>query len=137
MRPPLLRFLKYSVVGVSTFVFDLLILLCFIDVLGLDPVASAAIAYLIAVSVNYMLSRHFVFMGSLREVGSGYLLFVVIALFGAALVTSGMYVLATILGVHYMVSRVLIAAISGFWNYLMNLYVNFKVAGKHGGIIGE
>jgi hypothetical protein len=35
-----------------------------------------------------------------------------------------------LLGLHYLVSRILIAGVVGVWNYLLNLYVNFKVAGK-------
>jgi putative flippase GtrA len=99
----------------------------------MSEVGAAGVAFIIAVSVNYLLSRRLVFKGSLRSVGGGYLNFMIIAGAGLLLVTAGMFALTSWLGVHYLVARVAIAVVTGFWNYLMNLYVNFKVAGNHVG----
>lgn len=129
--PTIQRFLKYSGIGVCTFLFDLLLLYIFIDVYGIDPLISAGVAFVIAVSVNYVVSRHFVFSGTMRSVGTGYANFIAIASTGLLIVVGGMYVLVEILAIHYAISRIIVAGITGFWNYLMNLYVNFKVAGKH------
>jgi putative flippase GtrA len=41
-----------------------------------------------------------------------------------------MYVFVDMLGFDYIFSRVIIAGVVGMWNYLMNLYFNFRVAGK-------
>lgn len=130
MRSPLRRFLKYLGVGCSTFLLDLLLLVLFIDLLGINHLLAAALAFLIAVSINYAISRAFVFKGTLRQVGSGYAIFLCIAGMGLALVVVGMYVLTDLFGIHYLIARICIASIVGFWNYLMNLFVNFKVAGK-------
>jgi putative flippase GtrA len=123
--------MKYASVGVSTFLFDLFLLFIFIDAFAWDYVFATASAFLIAVSINYSLSRRYVFSGTLREIHSGYVVFILIALIGLGVVTGGMVVLVGILDWHYAVSRIVIAGIVGMWNYLMNLYVNFKVAGKH------
>lgn len=131
MSPALVRFSKYSLVGVGTFAFDLVLLAILIDLVSLNPVFSAAIAFLIAVSINYALSRHFVFKGTARSLGDGYAHFVLIAIAGLLLVIGGMYMLVTIFTWHYASARLLVAALTGFWNYIMNLFVNFKVAGKH------
>ncbi len=125
------RFLKYAVCGGSTFMFDLLLLALFINVLGWNPAFAAGLAFLIAVSINYNLSRRFVFKGSLRSIHEGYVGFLAIAGTGLLLITSGMYFLVDVLGWNYLFSRVLIAFFTGTWNYLLNLYVNFRVAGKH------
>jgi putative flippase GtrA len=126
-----LRFGKYSLIGFSTFAFDLVLLYVFIDVLKWPQVFSVGFAFLIAVSINYALSRQYVFKGTLRSVKTGYINFLIIAGTGLLFVTLGMYVLSEMLAVHYLLARVLVALFTGFWNYLMNLYVNFKVAGKH------
>lgn len=124
------RFLKYLSVGVSTFLFDLTLLFIFIDFLGMHHVVAAGVAFLIAVSCNFLISRRFVFKGTARPPGKSYAAFIVIAGSGLLFVSGLMYVSVDILGLHYLVSRVLIAGVVGMWNYLMNLYLNFKVVGK-------
>ncbi len=122
-----IRFLKYSAVGVSTFAFDLVLLFVLTDFLHIQYIVSTGIAFILAVSVNYFLSRALVFKGTLRSVHAGYAIFIIIAASGLLIVTGSMFVLV---GLNYLVSRVLIAGIVGVWNYLLNLYVNFKVAGQ-------
>src|SRR5262245_47071048 len=130
VRKALLRLSRYSVVGVSTFLFDLLLLYVLTDFLLWNYLVSAATAFTIAVTVNYVLSRHYVFKGTLRSVGSGYAAFLAIAGAGLATITVLMALFVEVFHWNYLWSRVFIAAIVGMWNYLMNLYVNFKVAGK-------
>ncbi len=62
---------------------------------------------------------------------TGYSYFILIAGVGALFVTASMYVLVTILGAQYLLARIGIAAVTGIWNYAMNLFFNFKVAGIH------
>lgn len=131
MIPALQRFFKYSAVGLSTFLFDLCLLYLFIEVWSINYVLAAGLAFMIAVSVNFVMSRRYVFVGSLRSVPASYLNFLLIVGIGLLVVMGGMYVLVAVMGQSYALSRVVLAAVTGFWNYLMNLFVNFKVAGKH------
>ncbi len=131
MSPKYIRFFKYWLTGSSTFLLDLLLLFIFVDYFEASYVSAASASFLIAVSVNYFISRHFVFKGTLRSVGRGYVNFILIALAGLIIIAVGMYVLTSILAVHYLLARITIAGMTGLWNYLMNLYVNFKVAGKY------
>lgn len=131
MLRALQRLGKYSLVGGATFAFDLLLLFVLVDGFAVPPVVAAAAAFLLAVSINYVISRRWVFPGTLRSVHEGYAGFVLIALAGLLIVLGGMYLLTVYFSVNYLLARVTVAAITGFWNYLMNLYVNFKVAGKH------
>lgn len=124
------RFFRYSIVGTSTFALDLTLLYFLTDVLGVYYVLSAGIAFMIAVSVNYFLARKHVFAQTSRAFESGYVLFLVIAGVGLLLVMALMYLAVDVLGFGYITSRVVIAGQVGLWTYGMNLYVNFKVAGK-------
>jgi len=126
----LVRLLKYSSVGLSTFILDLAMLFILTDLFNIYYVLSASLAFLISFSVNYPLSRRYVFTGTLRSVGTGYIIFIFIGSAGLVMVGSLMYALVDLVGLNYIISRVIIAAIVGLWNYFMNLYVNFKVAGK-------
>ena len=125
------RFFKYSLVGSSTFALDLGLLFILIDGFKWHPTAAAGTSFIIAVSLNYLLSRRYVFPGSIRSTNSGFLTFLGIASGGLVLVTGLMAVFVGIFGWNFLFSRTLIAVITGFWNYLLNLYVNFKVAGQH------
>ncbi len=131
VRPPisqsLARFCRYTTIGMPTFLFDLYLLFVLTSIVGLSPVTSAGISFFIAISLNYSLSKHYVFKDTTRGTTSTYLLFLLIGGIGLFLVTSLMYVCVEMLGWNYMISRILIAVIVGFWNYFMNLRVNFRV----------
>ena len=131
VSPALQRFLKYSLIGGSTFAFDLLLLSILTELLYVNPVLASGAAFLVAVSINYWISRTFVFKGTGRDTASGYVYFLMIAGTGLAFVMGTMFVLVSVLGFHPLLSRVCVAAVTGFWNYLINLYFNFKMAGKH------
>ncbi|ACS79549.1 GtrA family protein [Maridesulfovibrio salexigens] len=126
-----IRFLRYTCVGGGTFLFDLALLYLFTDGFNWSPVFSAGLAFLIAVSLNYIISRRLVFKGTTREFKQGYLGFLLIAGTGLIIVTGGMFLMVDILHWQYIISRILISLITGLWNYILNLYVNFRVAGKH------
>ncbi|WP_432737125.1 GtrA family protein [Maridesulfovibrio sp. FT414] len=125
------RFLRYGCVGGGTFLFDLGLLCIFIEKLGWNPVTAAGTAFLLAVSLNYIISRSFVFKGTERSLKQGYLGFLLIAGTGLAIVTGGMHIMTSVLNWQYIVSRIMVSLVTGMWNYLLNLHVNFRVAGKH------
>ncbi|MEY2665637.1 MAG: hypothetical protein RLZZ480_742 [Candidatus Parcubacteria bacterium] len=123
------RFAHYSLIGGGTFLLDLLLLFVFIDVFAVYYLAAAAVAFAIAVSCNYVISRRFIFSNTTRGYKTGYVNFLLIAGAGLCFVTLGMYVLVDILECSPIISRVGVAMVTGVWNYLMNLFVNFKTAG--------
>ncbi len=125
------RFLKYMMVGGSTFLFDLLLIYLMTEFLRVPYWASTAVGFLIAVSINYFVSRRFVFKGTERKIHHGYLYFIALAGGGALFVTAAVAGLVATFALHYLVARVLVACIMGIANYLFNLHFNFKVAGLH------
>jgi len=125
------RFLKYTGVGGSTLVLDLFLLYLLIDRFQVHYVPATALAFGIAVSINYLISRRFVFTGTLRSVHASYGIFLLIAGAGMGAVTGLMVVFHELFQLPYLPARIIIASIVGLWTYGMNLYVNFKVAGKH------
>jgi putative flippase GtrA len=129
--PALIRFARYAVVGVSTLAFDLLLLAAFTQLLSIPYYLGTPVAFLIAVSINYAISRSFVFRGTERSVHHGYMYFILIAGVGTAFITGGVYLLVTYAHLNYLVARLLIAGVVGLFNYLTNLHWNFRVAGKH------
>jgi|JI10StandDraft_1071094.scaffolds.fasta_scaffold683372_2 putative flippase GtrA len=131
MSPGVIRLLKYALVGGATFLFDLVLLYLLTDVFHIQYLLSAGIAFVIAVSINYAISRKLVFSETKRAVGVGYGAYIVIALIGLVAVVAGMALLVEVLQVQYLFARVSIALFVGIWNYSTNLFLNFKVAGIH------
>jgi len=125
------RFFRYAVVGVSTLLFDLVLLAALTELLDVPYYVATPFAFLIAVSINYMLSRAHVFRGTSRTVHHGYAYFITFALLGAFITTSGVALLVSAFGLYYLFARVLVAGFVGIGNYLLNLHFNFRVAGHH------
>ncbi len=125
------RFLCYALVGASTLSFDLVLLYIATSLLGFPYYISTPASFLIAVSINYFISRRYVFKGTERAVHHGYAYFIGVALLGAFITTSLVALLVTSLHLYYLLARILVAGIIGIGNYLFNLHLNFKVAGIH------
>jgi putative flippase GtrA len=131
ISPALIRFIQYSAVGLGTFLIDLWILYVLITFFELNYILAAGAAFLIAVSVNYVCSRRYVFTGTPRGVLYGYINFMLIASIGVLFVMGGMYVLVGQFSLNYLLARCVLGGLTGVCNYILNLYVNFKVAGIH------
>ncbi len=131
LSPAVTRFAKYSLVGVATLSFDLLLLAALTQLFHVPYYFSTPSAFLVAVSLNYLISQSFVFRGSGRPPHQSYAYFILIAGVGAAGITAGVYLLITYAHMHYIVARIGIAGIVGMCNYLTNLHLNFRVAGRH------
>ena len=126
-----MRFVRYSAVGVATFVGDLALLYLAVHTLGIPYYIATPCTFLIAVSINYFLSRRFVFRKTERSLHAGYAYFIGIALCGAFGTTALMIALVTNLHIFYITARIATAGVVGLGNYFFNLYWNFNVAGKH------
>jgi putative flippase GtrA len=125
------RFFKYSSVGFGTFMLDLVLLWTMVEKLGVNYLVATGSAFLIAVSINYLVSRKIVFNITKTKLVSGYINFIVIATFGIILTTGSVAVLTYLFGFYYLFARILTAGMVGIFNYILNLRYNFKVAGVY------
>ncbi len=125
------RFLRYVTVGVGTFLVDLLLLFLFIEVAHLHYTFATATAFFLAVSLNYLISRQWVFSGSERAVVRGYVYFLQWAGLGMLLTVFLMWCMTTYTAWHFVLIRISVAGVVGMMNYLGNLYYTFKVAGEN------
>ena len=120
---------RYTGIGLATFGIDLLLLFLFIDYFGLNVLFATGLAFLIALSINYFLSRRFVFKYSARDLKEGYVYFLIVALIGMGFTVALMWGLMTYTALSVLISRILVAFFVGLGNYFVNLLYNFKVAG--------
>ena len=131
MKKAVYRFFRYSMIGGGTFLIDLSLLFVWTDFLRINYLLAACFSFILAVSLNYFISRKYVFHGSTRNKKEGYTWFIGIALSGMAIVAGMMYILVSRLAMNYLIARVFVALFTGVWNYLLNLYFNFRVVGQH------
>lgn len=131
VSPGAKRFYRYASIGFLTFSFDLAILVFAVEAIGLPFYLATPICFVIAVSINYALSRLHVFRGTTRSIHMGYAYFLASAGLGAFLSTSGVTFFVLAFGIHYLPARIIVAAVVGCLNYLFNLRFNFKVMGVH------
>ena len=130
-RSGIIRFFRYALVGGSTFAFDLGLIWVMTELIGIPYYISTPFAFVVAVSLNYFISRRFVFKGTERKVHHGYAYFITVAGGGALLITLAVALLTETLHLHYLLARTLVACAVGIGNYLFNLHINFKVVGRH------
>lgn len=124
------RFFRYSIVGVSTFAIDLAILWVLIDFFEVNLFLAAAIGFLIGVSINYAVSRVWVYQGTNRSFTRGYVYFLILALVGVGATILLMWLLTAFTNLHYITVRVIVAGFVGLSTYLLNLHLNFRVVGE-------
>jgi len=123
------RFFRYAAVGGATFLFDLSLLWILIEKFHVHYLHASVSGFLIAVSVNYSISRRWVFKGSQRRLAAGYLYFLKTAAAGAMATGFLMWLFCAATHGPYLLIRIIIAAVVGTGNYLIHLYLNFRVAG--------
>lgn len=127
----LYRFARYYLVGGSTFLIDLVILYALTIFFNVPYQLAVGIGFAIGVSINYAVSRLWVFTGTERRLHHGYAYFLGAGLLSLAAVLTLVGILVERFGISLIVARILVSGVVGIGNYLFNLYLNFKVAGKH------
>lgn len=120
------RTARYSMVGASGMVLDLMMLALLYGSLGVPLLIANAISFLTAVASNYTLNRRWTFADrGRRSVGAGGTIFLSAALVGLAISEAGLWVL-TERGAYYLVAKLVMTAAVFGWNYGFNNAVTFR-----------
>ena len=131
LAPALQRFGRYALVGVSTFGADLALCLALHHWLQVPYPLAVALGFYAGMSLNYLISRRFVFRGTTRRLWQGYGYFALFALAASLLTSTLTSTLVAGAGLSLVLARVLVAGPVGVLNYLINLRFNFMVQGQH------
>ena len=117
---------RNTLASVVAFGIDLALLWMLVELSGLAYLAAAAIAFLVAMSVHYGLSRIWVFKGSRRGLATGYVYFLVNAGIGLVVTLAVFWALLEWLGIHYLFARLVASIIAGLLVFFLNAVFNFK-----------
>lgn len=111
------EFIKFCIVGAITFILDYGLLFFFTERLQINYLLSTALAFSIAVIVNYILCLLFVFTKS-KNGRKQFILFIYASLGGLLLNQLSMWFLVEKLSIYYMFAKIISTIIVTLWNYL-------------------
>jgi putative flippase GtrA len=123
------RFIRNALISLPTFLLDLGLLVLLVQRLHTDYRLATLLAFLLANGLSYLLARRLVFAGTRRSVKSGLVYFLAIAAAAALALTPMMWLLVGVFHIEFILSRIVAAVLLGIGGYLLNLTVNFRVAG--------
>ena len=122
-----IQLLRYFFVGGLSFAVDFLLLFGLTSGLGIDYLISTAIAFLAGVTANYLLSRSWVFPSrTLSNSGVEFSVFALIGIVGLGMTEAGMWFLTGVIGFHYLLSKIVVAIVVFFWNFIARKVVLFS-----------
>lgn len=94
---------------------------------GLHYLLSATIAFIIGLSVNYLVSTLWIFQkGKVKNRYVEFLFFTLIGVVGLGLNELIMYVFTDLMDVHYLLSKIISTVLVFLWNFLARKYMLFN-----------
>lgn len=119
MKKLLAQFMKFGVVGVIAFVIDYGLLALLTELFGINYLVSATISFTASVVFNYVASMRYVFthkegMSRRRE----FVIFVALSVIGLLINNGCMWAGVELLGVHYLLTKIVATAIVMIWNFV-------------------
>lgn len=121
------RFSFYTLAGVTTFAFDLVLLSLVTMYTPIPQNPAIAGCYLIAVTINFFLCHYLVYRGTEQNKSHGYGWFVLFAIGGAIVIMSSTTYIAAAFAIPLLIARTIIGTIVGIANFLLNTYFNFRL----------
>lgn len=122
-----LQLLRYGFVGGVAFVADYATLFGLTHYAHVHYLTSAAVAFIIGLTVNYLLSISWVFnKNRSAKPWVEFMVFTLIGIVGLGLNEAIMYVATDLLTLHYMFSKLISTALVFCWNFFARKLIIFK-----------
>ena len=123
----MLQLFRYGFVGGLAFLVDYGTLFGLTHYAGMPYLWSAAIAFILGLVTNYLISISWVFQHSGKmNVWQEFTFFAIIGIIGLGLNELIMYVGTDMIHLHYMISKLISTAIVFFWNFFARKYLVFN-----------
>ena len=126
----LVQLFRYTIVGGLAFVVDFGSLFAFTEYLGIHYLVSAALAFILGLFTNYLLSLMWVFsQRSMSSPLAEFLIFAAIGLIGLGMNEVLIWTLTEIVGFHYLASKLCSTGIVYLWNFFARKFTLFSQSG--------
>lgn len=116
-HPQLAELFRFAFTGGVCFAVELLCLTLLVELFRMPVLIATALAFLISVAVNYVLCVRWVFSGAKDGGAAVKATFLITSGIGLALNELLMWLLNIVLGVHYMIAKVIATLLVMIWNY--------------------
>ena len=121
------QLIRYTFVGGLAFFVDFGTLYLLTELFHLHYLLSAGIAFLLGLFTNYLLSIRWVFTTrSVRSKKVEFLVFAVIGLIGLGLNELFLWIFTDLLGIYYLLSKILTTIMVYLWNFFARKYILFN-----------
>jgi putative flippase GtrA len=122
-----IQLFRYTAVGGVAFLFDVGSLYFFTEYFHVYYLISAGMAFVIGLTINYLISVQWVFeKHSLRSNRVEFLVFALIGLVGLALNELLMWFITEIVRTHYLYSKLVSTALVYLWNFFARKTILFR-----------
>lgn len=122
-----IQLFRYLFVGGFSFIVDYGLLFVLTEYLHFHYLLSATISFLAGLVVNYILSTHWIFRHSkLQNKAAEFVIFGIIGVIGLLFNNLLLFVFTDGLHLHYMISKLITAAMVMLWNFLGRKLILFK-----------
>lgn len=115
-----IQFFRYLFVGGFAFLVDFFLLYFFSDFCGIYYLISAVLSFVISLIVNYLISIQWVFYKD--QIDNKFIefnVFSLIGIVGLLFTEILLYLFTDVLGLYYLISKIISAAIVMFWNFIV------------------
>ncbi len=120
-----IQFFRYVFVGGAAFLVDAGILFL-LERLGLNYLVATIFAFIAGLVANYTMSKFLVFQKSTINGKLEFIFYGIIGLLGLGLTELFMYLFTDILGLYFMLSKIIVAVIVLIWNFLARKLILYR-----------
>lgn len=117
---------RNTVVSCLVFGVGLVVLWVLVQQFAMNKVVAAALSFVVASSLHYILGRVWIYRGTERAVAKGYAFFLVNGLLGLAITTALFAALLRWTPINYLVARIVVSVVAGLVMFVLNATLNFK-----------
>ncbi|MBQ7876718.1 MAG: GtrA family protein [Clostridia bacterium] len=124
----LLQFFRYGFVGAWATVADWGVLFFLTEGAGVHYLISGVVAFVMGLTVNFLLSKKFVFSGEKTQHSSSteFLVYAIIGIIGLVLTEIIMFVLTDVLNWYFMIPKIIATAVVFVWNFVARKMVLYR-----------
>lgn len=114
-------------VGGTSFVFDFAVLYSLTEFAGVHYLLSSILSFIVGVTVNYLLSKVWVFdRSTFNNKGLEFGIFALIGAVGLGLTTLFMYLFTDVARFHYLFSKIVATILVYLWNFFSRRMMLFR-----------
>lgn len=122
-----IQFFRYVIVGGFSFVVDYGLLFVLTEYAGFHYIVSATLSFIAGLVVNYLLSTRWIFRNSkLSSTTVEFIIYGAIGVVGLVLNNILLYLFTDVLHIHYMISKLITAALVMGWNFVGRRVILFN-----------